>query len=181
MSQPSAVPRPSSLPGRVPLPRPTAPSPVPARGLRAPQDALQQMLAASTGWHVVPAAVSWLVTVVAWAALAVDLATAFYLAWHPLPFDLLRVIASVGGHPALVAGTASVAAAVLGVVALRTGGFRRANRAWFRVWTAGLVLSAVAVGPLVAATLLGAFVVALCVSGVLILSMALLAAFAGGL
>jgi len=179
---PAPLPLPVPLAAQPALPAlPAVPMTVPPAALPAPNDALRQMLAVSTGWHVVPAAVSWMVSVVAWAALSLDLAVAFVLAWRTLPFGFLGEIATLGGHSAILASVAGLAAAVLGVVALRTGGFRRANRAWFRVWTLGLVLSALAVAPLVAATVAGMLIVALCVGAALALLMALLAGLAGGL
>jgi hypothetical protein len=117
---------------------------------------------------------------VAWAAVLLDYAVVGFLAWHPLPFDFLADIATLGGRSALVAGVGGVAAAVMTAVAVRTGGFRRANRAWFRVWTVGFVLSALAVAPLVAATVAGAVVVGLVACAALAV-VAVLFAMLGGL
>jgi hypothetical protein len=114
--------------------------------------------------------VSWPVTVTAWVALALDVAVALGVAGQLLALGFLGDISTLGGHGGLVVGVAVLAAVVMGVVGLRTGGFRRANRAWFRVWTAGFVLSALAAAPLAAAAVAGLVIVALCLAAALLVA-----------
>jgi hypothetical protein len=186
--RPSRPAPPAPLPQRAAIPRPAAlaavaPPAPPALPTvsSAPTDALGRFLAGSTGWHVVPAPVSWPVTVVAWCVLVLDVAVALGLAAGTELPGFLAAISTLGGHGRLLAGGAAVAALWMAVVAVATRGFRRTNSSWLRCWTFGLVVSALALAPVVAAAVAGLLVVALVVAGVLLVAALMLMILAGAL